>query len=160
MQVAAPRVTKAITVVYPTQGNQAHGSVRFLELGDKLHVKVDLIGLSPKKKHGFHIHEFGDCTALDASSAGEHYAPHGEKHALPQKQPRHAGDMGNIQSDAKGEAHLERTFPGLSISSMDSSIIGRAVIVHAEEDKGTQPSGGAGKRIGCGVIGIAQGGGA
>jgi superoxide dismutase, Cu-Zn family len=69
----------------------------------------------------------------------------------------HAGDLGNIDADDKGHAHVERSVAGLTIAGDRNPILGRAVIIHASEDDfTTQPTGNAGDRIGCGVIGIAK----
>jgi Cu-Zn family superoxide dismutase len=69
---------------------------------------------------------------------------------------RHVGDMGNIEADESGNARLEYVDKTLSFEG-DGSIIGRSVIVHQnEDDLKTQPTGNAGPRIACGVIGIAK----
>jgi Cu-Zn family superoxide dismutase len=78
-------------------------------------------------------------------------------HGAPADQVRHAGDMGNIEADASGKAHLDYIDPHMSFNG-PNSILGRSVIVHAkEDDMKTQPTGNAGARIGCGVIGLAKG---
>jgi superoxide dismutase, Cu-Zn family len=117
---------------------------------------ADLTGLAPNQKHGFHVHQFGDCTAADATSAGDHYNPANVPHALPPTMPRHAGDLGNVQADASGKAHYETTVETISVAEARHPIIGRALIVHEKADTGAQPSGDAGGQAGCGVIGIAN----
>lgn len=155
-----PAVTSAIAVIHPTQGNQVSGTVRFTQQGDDaVHVVADLTGLTPNSKHGFHIHEFGDCSAPDATSAGGHYNPGGHPHAGPDADAahRHPGDMGNLDANAQGNAHLDLTLSGVSVAGGPNPILGRGVIVHAKaDDLKTQPTGDAGGRIGCGVIGVAK----
>jgi superoxide dismutase, Cu-Zn family len=150
-------IKQAVAVIHATAGNRVSGKVQFDEAADgKVKVLADLEGLTPNQQHGFHIHQFGDCTATDAASAGDHYNPVGTPHALPATQPRHAGDLGNLQADASGKAHYEITVDTLSVAGSKPSVIGRAVIVHEKPDTGVQPTGGAGNRLGCGVIGIAK----
>jgi Cu-Zn family superoxide dismutase len=151
-------VTKAIAVLHPTQGNQAKGTVRFTQEGkDGVKVVADLTGLTPNSSHGFHIHEFGDCSAPDATSAGGHYNPGNHPHAGPDAEHRHAGDMGNVKANEQGNAHLEITLKGLTVGNHPNPILGRAVILHAKaDDLKSQPTGDAGARIACGVIGAAK----
>lgn len=147
--------TKAIAVVHPTTGSQVMGTVTFTAGADGVHVVADLTGLKPGK-HGFHVHEFGDCSSADGSSAGGHFNPDKHEHAGPDAAQRHAGDLGNIEADASGKAHLEMTDKMMKLSG-DHSIVGHAVIVHEKaDDLKTQPTGDAGGRQGCGVIGIAK----
>jgi Cu-Zn family superoxide dismutase len=116
-------------------------------------IVADLEGLEPGK-HGFHIHENGDCSAPDAESAGGHFNPDGSPHGAPDNpaSQRHVGDLGNVEADADGKAHYERTDQIISMEG-DNSIVGKAVIVHAQsDDLQTQPTGGAGPRLACGVI--------
>jgi Cu-Zn family superoxide dismutase len=149
--------TDAIAVVHPASGSQVKGTVRFQATGKGVQVVADLEGLTPGAKHGFHIHEFGDCSSADATSAGSHYDPEGTKHhGQPHDPKKHAGDLGNLEADKAGKAHYEITMPGLSINGAQNPILGRAVIVHAKPDVFTQPVGDAGGRIGCGIIGIAK----
>lgn len=137
----------------PTEGNQVAGTVRFEETAEGLAVQVDLTGLPPGTTHGFHVHETGDCSAPDASSAGDHYNPEGHPHALPNgDHARHAGDMGNLEADENGEVHTRLVIDTMSVEGAQPSVIGRAVIVHADPDDGGQPTGNAGGRISCGVI--------
>jgi Cu-Zn family superoxide dismutase len=131
--------------------------VRIIQDASSVKIIADLEGLAPGSKHAFHVHEFGDCSAADASSAGTHYDPAQTKHhGLPNDKMSHAGDMGNLEADAGGKAHYELTLEGASIDGAQSPVLGRAIIVHANPDDFSQPVGNAGGRIGCGVIGIAK----
>jgi Cu-Zn family superoxide dismutase len=102
--------------------------------------------------HGIHVHETGDCSAPDGSSAGAHFNPTQKPHGLPPAEDRHAGDLGNLKSDAAGNAHYRIVVDNISLSGTGNGILGRAVIVHAKQDMGTQPAGASGDRVGCGVI--------
>jgi Cu-Zn family superoxide dismutase len=148
---------EAIVAVHSISGSHVAGVVRFSQQGDQVRIVADIAGLSPNGKHAFHIHEYGDCTAADGSSAGGHYNPEGHDHAGPETNLRHAGDLGNLQADAAGKAHYELTVANLSIDGDKNPIIGRSIIIHAKDDDfTTQPTGNAGGRIACGVIGIAK----
>lgn len=150
--------TIAEAAMEPTEGNEVRGTVRFIEGDQGLSVVVDLSGLPPGSEHGFHVHETGDCSAPDASSAGSHYAPEGHPHALPtSEEPRHAGDMGNVRADENGEVHQRLEVATLSIEGEEPSVVGRAVIVHAQPDDGSQPTGNAGDRLACGVVQVGTG---
>src|SRR5712675_3191620 len=128
----AGEVTKAVAVLHPTAGNNVTGTVTFTKSGDEVKVVADISGLKPGK-HGFHIHEFGDCTAPDAMSAGGHFNPTNHHHGAPDATDRHAGDLGNIEADAAGKAHLEMSDKVMKLNGSDS-IIGHAVIVHEKAD--------------------------
>jgi len=148
-------VLKAIAVLNPTKGSSVHGVVTFEVAANGVRVVANITGLTPGK-HGFHIHEFGDCSSDSGTAAGGHFNPAGMKHGAPNSDNRHAGDIGNIEADKDGIAHLDYIDPVLSLSG-ENSIIGRGVIVHAKEDDlTTQPTGAAGARVACGSIGIAK----
>lgn len=148
-------ITGAVAVLHPTEGNEASGVVKFEKVENGIRITADVENLTPGK-HGFHIHEYGDCSALDAASAGGHFAPDGNPHGAPDDKARHAGDLGNLEAGDDGKAHYERTDRVIAFSG-PHSIIGRAVIVHAnEDDLKSQPTGNAGPRVACGVIGIAE----
>jgi Cu-Zn family superoxide dismutase len=84
-------------------------------------------------------------------SAGGHFNPYGKPHG--KGGDRHAGDLPNLKSDAKGKAKLSVDLDIISLSPGPASIIGRGVIVHAQpDDYATQPTGNAGARLACGVI--------
>ena len=147
--------SKAICVLNPTTGNNVTGTVTFTKINEGIKVIADMQGLS-KGKHGIHIHEFGDCSAVDGTSAGGHFNPEGMTHAGPMDKMRHEGDMGNIEADENGKAHLEYIDKSISLEGKHS-IIGRSVVVHkGEDDMKSQPAGNAGPRVACGVIGTAK----
>lgn len=143
--------SRAAADLSPTTNSQVRGSVTFVRQGTMTLVEATLTGLTPGL-HGFHIHEKGDCSAPDASSAGGHFNPTGMAHGGPDSRERHAGDFGNIEADASGNARFSKVFPNLHFEG-PASIVGKAVIVHAKaDDLKTQPSGDAGGRVACGVI--------
>lgn len=146
---------KAVAVLHATQGSGAGGTVWFTREAGGVKVSAKLTGLAAGT-HGFHVHEFGDCSAPDATSAGSHWNPSGAPHAGPKDKARHVGDLGNVEAGADGAATLEWTDTVLSLDGAHG-VVGRAVIVHAKaDDLKTQPTGDAGGRLACGVIGIAK----
>ena len=148
--------SKAVAVLHPTAGNKVSGTVIFTEVADGVQVRAEITGLTPGS-HGFHVHEFGDCSAADASSAGAHFNPTHKPHAGPDSPERHVGDMGNIQADASGKAKLEYVDHQISLTNDERSVIGRSVVVHAKaDDLKSQPAGDSGARVACGVIGRAK----
>ena len=150
-------IVKAVCVVQPTTGNDCSGVVSFTQSGQWVKVVANVTGLSPNAQHAIHIHTHGDCTAGDGTSAGGHYNPEGHDHGLPVTERRHAGDLGNLTTDHSGNAQYEIVVDNVTINGTKNPILGRAVIIHAKRDTGGQPTGEAGPRIGCGVIGIANG---
>ena len=150
----AQEVTKAAAQLEPKSGSQVTGLVTFTKVGDEIQVVADIQNLKPGK-HGFHIHEKGDCSAADAASAGGHFNPTEKHHGGPTTAEHHAGDLGNIEADASGKAHLD--WKGKLSLSGKASIIGRSVVVHEKEDDlKTDPAGNSGARIGCGTINAAD----
>lgn len=144
-------VHAAKSVLHPTQGNNVTGTVTFTIVNDGVRIVADLEGLTPGD-HGFHIHEFGDCSAPDASSAGGHFNPTKKRHGSPENEDRHVGDLGNITADAEGKAHYDRIDKVIALEG-DDTIVGRSVIVHSKaDDFVTQPTGNSGARVACGVI--------
>lgn len=147
---------RAIAVLHPTDGNNVSGTVTFERKEKGIGVIAKIKGFTGGGKHGFHIHEIGDCSAPDAESAGGHFNPENMPHGGPQSAKRHVGDLGNIEADASGNARYEAVDPKLALEG-SRSIIGRSVIVHAKpDDLTTQPTGGAGARWACGVIGVGK----
>lgn len=139
--------------ILPTEGQATGGLIKLTRDGEGVRMEGTVTGLEPGA-HGFHIHEKGDCSAPDASSAGGHFEPADDPHGAPEDPPdqHHLGDFGNITAGENGEVEVNITDPELRMSGPDS-IIGKAIVVHAgRDDLESQPSGDSGARIGCGVI--------
>ncbi len=148
-------VNKAVAVLVPTQGNTASGVVTFTKVDGGVHVVANLVNV-PAGDHGFHIHEFGDCSSADGTAAGGHFNPTKMDHAGPMAEKRHVGDLGNVTASAEGKVQLDYVDKHLAFMG-PTSILGRGLILHAQpDDLKTQPTGAAGGRIACGVIGVAK----
>lgn len=142
----------AIAELAPVGGSNVHGRVVFTQKGDSVEIEADVTGLAPGK-HGFHIHQWGDCSSPDGKSAGGHFNPEGVPHAGPDAPQAHAGDLGNIEADATGHGTVKMTSSRISLTGGPNDIRGRAVILHAgEDDLHSQPTGAAGARVACGVV--------
>jgi len=141
---------RATAQLKPTQGSKAFGEATFEDVGNgRVQLLVNAQGLKPNSEHGFHIHEAGDCSAPDATSAKGHFNPTGKPHGNPASGEHHAGDLPALKADKAGKAKLEAMLTGLSVSS----IVGRGIVVHADpDDFKTQPTGNSGARVACGVI--------
>lgn len=154
-----PVTEVAVAALESKSGSKVTGTVTFTQTGGgTVKVTADIKGLAPGK-HGFHIHENGDCSGKDAKAAGGHFNPTRVKHGGPNAAVHHIGDLGNITAGANHEAKVSATFDFLSLQGVNS-IVGRSVIVHERaDDLHSQPSGNAGARIACGVIKLKAGGG-
>ncbi len=150
-----PVYEKAVCILHPTEGNETKGTITFTRTDSGVKIVADIEGLS-EGKHGFHIHEYGDCSDPEGKSAGGHFDPDNKEHGAPDDEDRHVGDLGNVIAGEDGKAHYERVDNVIELNG-NNSIIGRAIIVHAgEDDLVSQPIGDAGARLACGVIGIEQ----
>jgi Cu-Zn family superoxide dismutase len=151
----AAGVNHAVAVLHAAKGGQVEGTIHFRRAATGVRVQGTVSGLAAGA-HGFHVHEFGDCSAAGFTSAGGHFNPTQEPHGAPTDGQRHQGDMGNIQAGADGSATVDYTDARLGFDG-DRSIVGRGVIVHEKaDDFKTQPTGNAGGRVACGVIGVAK----
>jgi len=145
---------RATAALKPTKGNKTFGEADFEQVGNKVRVAIFVQGLKPGQEHGLHIHEKGDCSSGDGMSAGGHFNPHGKPHGNPAGAERHAGDLPSLKANKQGRANVQVEVEGLTVAPGPASVIGRAVIVHADpDDYKTQPTGNAGARLACGVIG-------
>jgi Cu-Zn family superoxide dismutase len=143
----------AVAELKPTRGHTAAGQVTFLQIAERVRVQAVVTGLPPGAEHGVHVHEVGDCSAPDASSAKGHFNPYGKPHAHYTAPERHAGDLPPLKADARGHAQFEADLDIISLTSGPALIVGRSVVVHANpDDFRTQPAGNSGARIACGVI--------
>jgi superoxide dismutase, Cu-Zn family len=152
---ATAGAARAVARLRGAPGSGIDGQVVLVEATDgQIVVEAEVRGLDRAGPHGFHVHEHGRCDAPDFESAGDHFDPtDGLPHAGPRDPLRHAGDLGNVVADERGEGALVLVVEEISLGEDERSVIGRSVILHAEpDDLVTQPTGDAGARIACGVI--------
>jgi Cu-Zn family superoxide dismutase len=150
-QASSKSRQQAVAVLSPAPNGKVRGQVTFLQETEGVRVTANIEGLTPGR-HGFHIHDKGDCSAADFSSAGGHFNPAGQPHGSPTDPQHHSGDFGNLDANDQGVARFERVFSWLSFTGTNS-ILNHAVIVHEKpDDLKTQPTGNAGGRLACGVI--------
>ncbi|CAO2832696.1 unnamed protein product [Amaranthus hypochondriacus] len=148
---------KAVAVLNSSEG--VTGTIYFTQEGDgPTTVSGNISGLKPGL-HGFHVHALGD-TTNGCMSTGPHFNPAGKEHGSPEDDVRHAGDLGNITAGDDGTATFTLIDSQIPLSGANS-IVGRAVVVHADPDdlgRGghelSKTTGNAGGRIACGIIGL------
>ena len=138
----------------PTKGNEAKGDLTLTQRDGAVEISGQLTGLKPNTEHGFHIHENGDCSAPDASSAGAHFNPTNQPHGKPGSGAHHEGDMQAVRSDDSGVASVDVRAIGATLGDgSPADVVGKAIVLHEKpDDYTTQPSGDSGDRIACGVI--------
>ncbi len=144
---------KAGATLEARSGSKVSGTVSFQSIGaEKVRIEARVAGLTPGA-HGFRVHEAGDCSAPDASSAKGHFNPATKPHGHHETAERHAGDMPNLVADATGHALLITDLDGVTLAEGARGILKRSVVIHADpDDYKSQPAGTSGKRVACGVI--------
>ena len=132
-------------------GTNTQGTAKFTQTGKTDELDLNVYKLTPGI-HAVHIHEKGDCSTADASSAGGHWNPTGHNHGRWGTDSYHKGDIGNLAADKDGTARKIFKTDQWCIGCKDESknILGKSLIIHAaEDDFKTQPTGNAGGRVGC-----------
>lgn len=104
-------------------------------------------GNAPIGPLGFHLHEFANCSIGNPESpfeaAGGHWNPTNAPHG------NHAGDFPVIFSN-NGYSNISF----FTNKFRPEDVVGKSVIIHQNpDDYRSQPSGAAGKRLACGVVG-------
>ena len=149
--------TQAIAEIKGLGGSSVSGVATFIETKKGVEAKISLSGYGATSL-GVHLHDYGDCSAQDGSSAGGHWNPTNEEHGAWGGDSFHSGDIGNIiiNEDEKGSLVLLDQYGRWTIDKDGkTNLVGKAIIIHAKnDDKRTQPTGAAGARIGCGEIKI------
>ena len=154
------KIIKATSILFDSF-YQPKGKVNFEQILDKnrqiVKIHVYAIDLEPGL-HGFHIHQSGDLTK-HCDSLCSHYNPTNSHHGGRTGKTRHIGDLGNIKANRKGI--VRETFLQPNLDLLD--VIGRSVIIHEDEDdlglsssENSLKTGNSGKRLLCGIIGIAE----
>ena len=140
------------------------GTVLFTEdlKNNTVIIQIKLSGLKKNGLHGFHIHESGDLTSKCESMCA-HFNPTGKTHGCPGMKNRHVGDLGNLETDSTGSANYTIADDMIKLRGSKANIIGRGLIIHADEDdcgqgdnEASLKNGNAGKRIACAIIGYSK----
>ena len=143
----------AQAVMTPASASLVSGKLSLTAVAGGVRVTGELGGLQGAGIHAIHIHEKGDCSAVDATSAGGHFNPDAQPHGRAGQGAHHGGDMDNFVADAQGVARVDVQARGVTLGGNRTDIVGRAVVVHAvADDYTTQPAGKAGARVACGII--------
>lgn len=156
-QANAPSVDtdagRSMAVNVVGKNSTTSGTVTLRATTSGVELTLQVAGVSPPGPHGVHLHERADCSAADASSAGDHWNPDVKAHGMPKTAAHHLGDLGNIMIAKDGTGTLTAVLSGVTLDSGNRGLVGRALVVHAKRDDGkTQPSGASGDRIGCAEI--------
>lgn len=131
------------------------GYAKIVEATDGVLIHVKVSGL-PAGKRGMHFHEVGDCSDHDhfkmAGGHIEHERPHGFLHP----EGPHAGNLPNLVVHEDGIAEVELYSNLVSLDDEKFPLLdenGSTIMIHQNiDDHMTQPIGGSGPRIACGVI--------
>ena len=109
--------------------------------GNGVRITGEVGGLNPYGAHALQLHERGDCSAVDASSAGAYFDPvRGSGAAAGNNRDR-------IVADGEGEAHVDQLVPGAVLGGgARNDIAGRALVVLGAT------RGASSARVACGVI--------
>ncbi len=144
----------AMVNLAPASATLVSGKLRVIAQADGVYLTGEIGGLGRSRTHAIHLHERGDCSAADATSAGGHFNPGAAAHGRAGSGAHHAGDIDNLVANDAGVARVDAYVRGVTLGGGGpTDIIRRAVIVHANaDDYTTQPTGNAGARVACGVI--------
>jgi Cu-Zn family superoxide dismutase len=160
-QIKSDKLRQAIAVF---DGEKIKGTVVFTENKNRNNIKIDinLTGLNSNALHGFHVHESGDMSEKCESMCA-HFNPYHKTHGKPGMTQRHVGDLGNLKTDVNGEAHYSLKDSVIKLRGEKANIIGRGLIIHADEDdcgqganEASLTNGNSGKRIACAIIGYSK----
>jgi Cu-Zn family superoxide dismutase len=138
------------------QGGRSIATVTFREAPDAVLINLTFPDRTLTGTHGIQIHENGRCDLPDFASAGGIFNPFGRQHGLLNPDGPMAGDLPSLVMGLSGLAQYNTVAPLLKVGAGPAALLkpgGTSVVIYAQvDDDHTQPEGGAGARIACGVI--------
>ena len=150
--------------VFPSMGHgtadmiglegESIGSAKLIDGPNGMLIRLELApGSLEPGWHGIHLHATGDCSDIGMyKMSGGHVGKMEGGHGLLNPKGPENGDLPNIWAAADGSAGYE-AFTTLDTLGALVDEDGSAIIIHeGEDDHMTQPIGGAGARVACGVI--------
>jgi len=160
-QHAAPRAAVGATAQAPLSNSEgaSTGTATFRQGPTGVVIRIEATGLTPGW-HGLHLHAVGQCEGPGFQSAGAHvqHGAEAKPHGLLNADGDDAGDLPNLYADSAGNAFAEvftttaalvEGGPGQFLLDVDGS----SLMIHAQaDDYVSQPIGGSGARVACGVI--------
>lgn len=148
---------QAIAVINPLNDSGVTGKATFTQMGQTVMLHIEIKNVAPGQR-AVHIHENGDCSAPDGTSAGGHWNPTNVAHGKWGEGEFHLGDIGNVEVGEDGTGSIELVTDLWEIGTGSNiDVVGKGIIVHSgADDFVSQPSGAAGSRIGCGVIELVE----
>ena len=154
LAVSAEDAEWAVAKIVDPQGEQI-GSASFEQTPTGVLIHVEVSGLEPGA-HGIHLHTVGSCSPDFAAAMG-HINPEGKAHGFRNPDGPDPGNLPMIFVNEDGEAEAEYFNTRVSISDSALSPLldedGSTLVIHAQpDDHFTQPIGGSGGRVACGVI--------
>lgn len=155
----APVGASATAALAKSDGADA-GTASFRQGPNGVLIRIEATGLTPGW-HGLHLHAVGQCDGPAFTSAGAHIQ-HGEPkipHGLLNAEGNDAGDLPNLYVGADGHGFAElftttaRLVDGAGPGEYLLDADGSSLVIHANpDDYSSQPIGGAGDRVACGVV--------
>lgn len=153
-QAAEPAATNVDVALNGVGGAEA-GTVSVSEDATGLTLTVNAKGLTPGT-HAVHLHEKGDCTAADFTSAGGHWNPEGAQHGRDNPMGSHLGDLANMEVGEDGSGQSVFLLTGVSLAGGQQAMAdadGTALVIHeGPDDYVSDPAGNAGARVACAVL--------
>ncbi|MEQ8966338.1 MAG: superoxide dismutase family protein [Azospirillaceae bacterium] len=151
---AADEAPRATATLLGTDGAEI-GTVDAVGATEGVILSVTVEGLTPGV-HGMHLHATGACETPDFTSAGGHITGGADAHGLKNPEGPHAGDLGNLMVGAGGVAQVELHAAMVTIADGPTALLdddGSALVIHeGPDDHVSQPIGGSGARVACGVF--------
>lgn len=132
---------RAITNLASASGTLVSGRVELHAVAGGVRATGTIGGLVRNGAHGLQVHERGDCSAVDARSAGAYFDPSGARGV--------GGSSDRIVADPDGVARVDLLLRGAVLGGgAANDIAGRALVVLGAT------SGAIGARVACGVIAV------
>jgi|GEM_PF-937553 len=148
--------SSALANLTSASGSLVSGQLTLVPTNGGVRVTGTIGGLKPNGVYAFHLYETGDCSAVDASSAGDRFNPGGQSARNTHLQHSAAGQH-NLVANHEGVATVDTPFTGVVLGGGSAAdIVNRAFVVLAgltsQTSQNSQPAGPAEQRIACGVI--------
>jgi len=155
-EVTEPLITKTASADIINNAGTSIGAMKIQQGPRGILIHID-VGDLPPGKHGMHFHAVGSCAPMDTfKDAGGHIMPENLPHGFFHPDGPHAGNLPNLIVSEDGTAMVELYSNLLMLDQGAGAILdadGSTLMIHTNpDDHFTQPIGGSGGRIACGVV--------